>query len=296
MSKKNSLLQKGKRKLAAIMVIAAITSMTGLTANAAIKHTELDEWCTAEIVLNTSAGESWLYERETIILPDGYAEESYGNHSLRCNTCGLTPVRWSLMDGEELPEGLSLSRSGVLSGTPREPGEYQFAVHLETGRQDATPPELHPESYADAGMSYVITIHEKRDKDTSNNKSSSSRDRDRGSSVSWKMGWTLEGDDWYYYIKSSDGSTGKYKGWHQDPQDNFWYYLDLETGKMYTGWHEIDGKEYFFNPDSPYWTWEKRGADWFFKGIEGSRPKGSMYCNEQTPDGSFVNETGAKVP
>ena len=53
----------------------------------------------------------------------------------------------------------------------------------------------------------------------------------------------------------------------------YWYYFD-ETGTIATGWKQIGGKWYFFEP------------------VEG-RNQGRMYSNERTPDGYYVGADGA---
>lgn len=64
-------------------------------------------------------------------------------------------------------------------------------------------------------------------------------------------------------------------GWYQDEKDKCWYYLhpvpDGSQGHMYTGWHVIDGKWYFFGMD------------------------GRMYYSTVTPDGYMVDRSGAWV-
>lgn len=301
MRKNKEWLAKGKRGLAVALI--AMMSLSGVTAYAEewIGSDE-EHYCYVHVVSNTAAGEKWN-DDETIQLPDGYVGEAYGNHKLKCETCGLLPVVWSLdeTEGDELPEGMKIGKSGTLSGVPQKEGEYQFTVMVEIGDKYNTPSNAHPGGYDERWQEYKITINAKRENsnnnDNHNNSSSSSSDSNSSStSATRKQGWNLVGEDWYYYMSSSSGSLQLHKGWLQDPQDQFWYYLDLATGKMYTGWHTIDGKEYYFNPDSPFWTWEKIGDDWHFKGIEGSRPKGSMYCNEVTPDGSVVGADGAKLP
>lgn len=110
-----------------------------------------------------------------------------------------------------------------------------------------------------------------------------------------RQGWIYDGSGWYYYSGTSR-STLK-KGWHLDPQDGFWYYLATDTGKMFEGWHDISGKWYYFNPYTPFPTWEL-GSDneWHYKHIQGSRPLGSMFKAEKTPDGYSVDENGAYIP
>ncbi|WP_040882458.1 hypothetical protein [Johnsonella ignava] len=114
-----------------------------------------------------------------------------------------------------------------------------------------------------------------------------------GSSVLPKTGWIYnEKEDAWYYYSGYTRNTLK-KGWHLDPQDKHWYYLDLEDGKMFKGWHLISDKWYFFNPNTPKWTWEQHSdGEWYYKNLENSRPLGSMYANEKTPDGYKVNQDG----
>jgi|GEM_PF-5092393 len=125
----------------------------------------------------------------------------------------------------------------------------------------------------------------------SGSNNSSSGGSSTASSQTVKQGWIYENNVWYYY-SGTTRSTLK-KGWHHDPQDGYWYYLDLSNGAMFTDWHEIGGKWYYFNPYTPQWTWEKHDdGEWYYKGISGARPLGSMYSNEKTPDGLTVNEDG----
>ena len=112
-----------------------------------------------------------------------------------------------------------------------------------------------------------------------------------------KNGWILinpEKEDWVYYIDSS--KTQLKRGWHKDGQDGRWYYLDLDTGYMFKGWHFINGKWYFFTPDTTEWTWAK-GSDgeWYYKKLPGIKPLGSMYADENTPDGHSVSKDGDRI-
>ena len=102
---------------------------------------------------------------------------------------------------------------------------------------------------------------------------------------------------WYYAHRESDGMLGTLRyGWHHDDQDGKWYYLDPTTGEMLLGWRQIDGKWYYFNPYAPEVTWNYNEATggWTYNG-SASRPYGSMYQNEMTPDGYQVDENGAWV-
>ena len=83
-------------------------------------------------------------------------------------------------------------------------------------------------------------------------------------------------------------------GWYKDPQDQKTYYMDPVTGKLAAGWNEIDGKWYYFQAVStaPTWEFNKETGNWSYNVNSGGRPFGSMYLNERTPDGYFVNIQG----
>lgn len=64
---------------------------------------------------------------------------------------------------------------------------------------------------------------------------------------------------------------------------------------MYIGWNLIDGKWYYFNPEelAPNQTWFKNSSGrWYYNNTKQTKPFGSMYANENTPDGFAVNEKG----
>lgn len=114
-----------------------------------------------------------------------------------------------------------------------------------------------------------------------------------GKAVLSKSGWIYDNkeDEWYYYSGRTRNTLKK--GWHYDNYDKKWYYLDLDSGKMFKGWHLISGKWYFFTPQTSEKTWEL-GSDgeWYYLNNTNIRPLGSMYRNEVTPDGYRVNEDG----
>ena len=108
-------------------------------------------------------------------------------------------------------------------------------------------------------------------------------------------GWFLDGSTWYYLSMNHNGFFGEMiKGWHHDGQDGRWYYLDSSSGAMHTNWSKINGEFYFLNPTAPAQTWffDNATGRWNFGDVN-SRPYGSMYQNENTPDGYHVNESGA---
>ena len=108
-------------------------------------------------------------------------------------------------------------------------------------------------------------------------------------------GWFLDGSTWYYLSMNHNGFFGEMiKGWHHDGQDGRWSYLDPSSGALHTYWSKIGGEYYFLNPTAPAQTWffDNATGRWNFGNVN-SRPLGSMYQNETTPDGYHVNESGA---
>ena len=111
-------------------------------------------------------------------------------------------------------------------------------------------------------------------------------------------GWFLDRDTnkWYYLSMNHDGFFGEMiKGWHHDPDDTRWYFLDRNDGHMHVSWDKIDGNWYFFNPNPPAQTWffDNTTGRWNYGDNKDIRPLGSMYINEETPDGFHVNADGA---
>lgn len=108
------------------------------------------------------------------------------------------------------------------------------------------------------------------------------------------LGWVLDTNTnkWYYMNEDNGVMT---RGWHKDPQDGRWYYMD-NSGAMLTGWQNIGGKNYFFNPvvPAPTYEWNSANMRWDYVKTS-SRPYGSMYENEKTPDGYTVNANGERL-
>ncbi|MDR1765537.1 MAG: hypothetical protein LBR77_05525 [Lachnospiraceae bacterium] len=111
-------------------------------------------------------------------------------------------------------------------------------------------------------------------------------------------GWFLDGDgSWYYLSEEHDGWFGHMTtGWHLDPSDGHWYYLDPTTGVMATGWQLIDGQWYYFTEVATDVSWyQDEGGKWVY-GTPTPHPIGSMYKGELTPDGHAVGPNGVWVP
>ena len=81
-------------------------------------------------------------------------------------------------------------------------------------------------------------------------------------------------------------------GWLWD--GGYWYYL-AANGAMLTGWQTVGGLQYYLNPTAPTprQVWNAQSGQWEMS-TAGQRPYGAMYANETTPDGSEVDESGAK--
>ena len=117
-------------------------------------------------------------------------------------------------------------------------------------------------------------------------------------------GWSMQKDmKWYHLHEVSDGSLGSLDtGWYTDSQDGKQYRLDTVTGLMLSGWQIIDGNSYYFATLN-----DISGPSWVYKLISGTpvgrwiydsfklRSYGTLYINERTPDGSYVDSRGAKI-
>lgn len=72
----------------------------------------------------------------TTTLPDGTVNADYGPVTL--TAAGDAPIAWSISSGGRLPDGLTLSSSGVISGTPTTAGTSSFTVMAENSAGDDT--------------------------------------------------------------------------------------------------------------------------------------------------------------
>lgn len=112
-----------------------------------------------------------------------------------------------------------------------------------------------------------------------------------------QTGWLSDKNgNWYYLNTEAEGDDGRMQtGFKQVPGDPVTYYLDPATGAMATGWREIDGKWYYFNPVSGnVYSYDPIKEQWIH-GAAGAKPLGAMYKNERTPDGYQVGPDGARL-
>ena len=105
------------------------------------------------------------------------------------------------------------------------------------------------------------------------------------SSCAVRTGWAKHGSSWYWL----DTSTGAMvTGWQKS--GNTWYYLK-PSGAMATGWAKVGGKWYWFNASGAMATgWKKIGSSWYWFDASGA-----MLADAWTPDGYYVNKSGAWV-
>ncbi len=107
-------------------------------------------------------------------------------------------------------------------------------------------------------------------------------------------GWFIDANkDWFYFNESDQSMK---TGWHHDNADKFTYYLDENSGKMLTGWQTINGKDYYFQPvrDMGNYHFNSEQEKWLYS-LNSKVPYGALYTNTTTPDGSKVDENGAKI-
>ena len=105
-------------------------------------------------------------------------------------------------------------------------------------------------------------------------------------------GWVKdEKTNKWYYMNDNTGILET--GWHLDKQDGRWYYLN-QNGEMLVGWQNIGGKWYYFNANAPQntYVWDANAFKWNYLN-NSTRPFGSMYAGEKTPDGYSVDANGA---
>ena len=101
-------------------------------------------------------------------------------------------------------------------------------------------------------------------------------------SGSMATGWLKNGGSWYYLNNSGSMATG----WVKD--SGTWYYLK-DSGSMATGWVKDSGSWYYLkNSGSMATGWVKDSGKWYYLASSGN-----MLRNTRTPDGYYVDGSGA---
>ena len=89
---------------------------------------------------------------------------------------------------------------------------------------------------------------------------------------------------WYYFNRDGYMLTG----WQYI--DNKWYYLGF-NGAMMTGWQYINDRWYYLDGSGVMLTgWQYINGNWYY--MDNS---GAMWANTWTPDGHYVNASGART-
>ena len=71
-----------------------------------------------------------------------------------------------------------------------------------------------------------------------------------------------------------------------------WWYAFSDGTYVTSSWKQIGGEWYYFNADGYMLVgWQNIGGNWYYMDLN----RGNMLSNTTTPDGYFVNESGAYV-
>lgn len=105
-----------------------------------------------------------------------------------------------------------------------------------------------------------------------------------GTNGAMTTGWQQVGGRWYYMNPSGEMQTG----WQS--VGNHWYYMN-SNGAMETGWLKQNGQWYYLDASGAMTTgWQQVNGKWYYLG-----GNGVMYANTWTPDGRYVDGSGAWV-
>ena len=97
-------------------------------------------------------------------------------------------------------------------------------------------------------------------------------------------GWQAVNGQWYYMNGSGEMQTG----WQA--VNGRWYYLN-SSGAMQTGWLKMNNQWYYLDASGAMTTgWQAVNGKWYYLGSNGV-----MYAGTWTPDGRYVDSSGAWV-
>lgn len=111
-----------------------------------------------------------------------------------------------------------------------------------------------------------------------------------------KFDWFLDENGKWYMLNKDEGARfgAALYGWYFEKQDGKWYFMNPSDTAMLVGWQFINGKWYYLTQhnDAPTYVGDNING-WIYNGK--SKPCGSMYVNEVTPDGYQVGSDGAWI-
>ncbi len=117
-----------------------------------------------------------------------------------------------------------------------------------------------------------------------------------GADGKMKFDWFLDENGKWYMLNKDEGARfgAALYGWYFEKQDGKWYFMNPSDTAMLTGWQFINGKWYYLTEhnDAPTYVGDNANG-WIYNGK--SKPCGSMYVNEVTPDGYTVGSDGAWI-
>lgn len=172
-------------------------------------------------------------------------------------------------------------------------GEYSFRVRAVSSYDDRKG------EWSDESDTFDI---EREDVQGINNSSTSS-----WVSPSYtNRGWVRDTNGWWY---SNGNGTWLANGWHYI--NNVWYYFN-SSGYILTGWQFINGRWYYMNASGAMLTgWLWLNNTWYYTDPSGAMltgwqyingkwyyldpGTGAMYANTITPDGHWVDASGARI-
>lgn len=97
--------------------------------------------------------------------------------------------------------------------------------------------------------------------------------------------WKIINGSWYYFNRSGYMAVG----WQRI--DGEWYYLHPTGGYMLTGWQYINGRWYYMDGSGIMLTgWQYINGRWYYMD-----DSGAMWANTRTPDGHYVDASGARI-
>ena len=121
---------------------------------------------------------------------------------------------------------------------------------------------------------------------TSSGSQSSPADGSSTSPAGWKQGWNQDQTGWYY-IKTATGARAVGE-WLNVGGQRYWF---DSNGYMATGWRTLSDGWYYFMQDTGYMlknNWMETNGIWYYLGSNGA-----MLTNTTTPDGYYVDASGA---